>query len=450
MMRACFAALTAAALATGGAVAQEEGAGVDIDIVEVVSPGGITAWLYEDHTIPIVTLEGSFRGGAALDPPEQAGATALMATLLDEGAGELDATGYAEALEAIASSVSFGSSADDVSVSATTLAENVEETFALLRLALVEPRFDGAAFARNQARQLAGLRADESDPNRIASRAFWSAAFPDHPYERPSDGLPETVEALEPADMRAAHQRALARDRLMLSVVGAITPEELGPLLDETFGELVEEGPALPEPEDAEIDGSVRVIDFDIPQSVVVFGHRGIPRDDPDFVPAFVLDHVLGGGGFGSRLTEELREKRGLTYGISTYLAPNDLGWLYLGGFSSANARVAEAIELVRAEWDRAAAEGVTEEELEKAKRYLTGAYPLRFDGNARIAGQLLGLQTAGLGIDYVNERNALVEAVTLEDIQRVAERLLDPEALSFVVVGRPDGVAATGGGAVN
>jgi zinc protease len=186
------------------------------------------------------------------------------------------------------------------------------------------------------------------------------------------------------------------------------------------------------------------VIELAIPQSVVAFGHAGIPRDDPDFTPAFVLDHVLGGGGFGSRLTAEVRERRGLTYGIYTYLAPNDLGWLYMGSFSSANDRVAEAIELVRAEWAHTAAEGITADELERAKQFLTGAYALRFDGNARIASQLLGLQIAGLGPDYVNERNALVEAVTLEDIRRVAGRLLDPEDLSFVIVGQPKGVEAT------
>jgi zinc protease len=416
----------------------------EIEITPVTSPGGITAWLYEDHTIPIVTLEASFRGGASVEDPEQAGVTSLMASLLSEGAGDLDASAFAEATESLASSMSFSASADGVSVSMTTLAANLDETFELLRSALTEPRFDPDAFARTQARQLATLRADASDPNRIAARAFYADAFPGHPYATPADGLPETVEALDREAVIATHGRALTRDRLMVAVVGAIEPEDLALRLDEVFGALPQEGPLLPEPAEAEIAGSVSVIDLGIPQSVVMFGHAGIPRDDEDFIPAFVMDHILGGGGFGSRLTEEIRERRGLTYGIYTYLAPGDYGWLYLGSFSASNERVAEAVALVRAEWARLAAEGVTEEELDAAKRYLTGAYPLRFDGNARIASQLLGLQTAGLGIDYVNERNALVEAVTTEDIARVADRILDPEMLTFVVVGRPEGLEAT------
>ncbi len=392
-----------------------------------------------------MTLEGSFRGGAALDPADKAGATALMASLLDKGAGGMDATSYAAALEELASSVSFSATADGVSLSMTTLAENREESFGLLQLALIEPTFGEKALERSRARQLAVLRGDASDPNRVAMRTFWAEAFPDHPYAVPPDGLPETVEALTREDVAAQHGQALARDRLMLAVVGAIGPEELAPLLDETFGALPAEGPPLPEVAEAAVDGGVEVIEFPIPQSVVVFGHGGIPRDDPDFIPAYVLDHILGGGGFGSRLTEELREKRGLTYGIYTALMSNDFGQLYLGSFSSANDRVAEAIDLVRAEWERAAQGGVTAAELDAAKRYLTGAYPLRFEGNARIAAQLLGLQVAGLGIDYVNERNDLVEAVTLEDVARIATRLLDPEALSFVIVGQPAGLETDG-----
>jgi zinc protease len=415
-----------------------------IEITLVTSPGGISAWLYEDHTIPIVTLEASFRAGAVLDPEGQEGVTALMTALLEEGAGDLDATAFAEARESLAARFSFDSSLDALSVSATMLAENRDEALDLLRSALVEPRFDTAAIERVRGQLLASLRADSANPHRLATRAFNAQAFDGHPYARPSDGAEETVAALNRDQIRAARAAALTTDRLAIAVVGAIGPDELGPLLDHVFGDLPRQGPPLPPVATAEAPGTVTVIDLDIPQSVVTFGHAGIARDDPDFIPAFVLDHILGGGGFGSRLTEEIRERRGLTYGISTWLAPNDFGWLYLGGFSSANDRVAEALDLVRAEWGRIAAEGVTEAELDAAKRYLTGAYALRFDGNARIAGQLLGLQNAGLDRGYVNRRNDLVEAVSLDDIRRVADRLIDPEALTFVVVGRPVGVQAT------
>ena len=425
---------TAAALPARAAIA----------IQEVTSPGGITAWLYEEHTIPILTIEASFLGGAALDPAGQEGAVSLMAALLEEGAGARDATAFAEAREALAARFGFSAGRDEVSVSAEMLSEGREASLELLRSALVAPRFDAPAFERVRAQTVSMLRSDETDPDRIAGQAFRAAAFPGHPYARPVDGTAESVAALDLAAVRAAHGAALVRDRLRVAVVGDITAAELAPLLDRLFGALPRSGPPLPPVAEARASGTLEVIDLDIPQSVVVFGHGGIPRDDPDFIPAFVMDHILGGGGFGSRLTDELREERGLTYGIYTYLAPDEFGPLYLGRFASANARVAEAIELVREAWADMAAEGATAAELEAAKRYLTGAYPLRFDGNGRIAGQLLGLQTAGLGIDYVNERNALVEAVTLQDLRRVAARVLQPDQLTFVVVGRPEGLEPT------
>jgi zinc protease len=415
-----------------------------IGITPVTSPGGISAWLYEDQTIPIVTIEASFRAGSVLDPEGQEGVTALMTALLEEGAGDLDATAFAEAREALAARFSFGASLDAVSVSATMLAENRDATLDLLRSALVAPRFDAAAIERVRGQLLASLRAEASNPRRLASRAFLARAYEGHPYARPSDGIEATVASLTRDQILAAREAALTTDRLAVAVVGAIGPEELGPLLDRLFGDLPRQGPPLPPVAEVTAPGTVTVIDLDIPQSVVMFGHAGIARDDPDFIPAVVLDHILGGGGFGSRLTEEIRERRGLTYGIATWLATNDLGWLYLGSFSSGNGTVAEALDLVRAEWARISTDGVSDAELDAAKRYLTGAYALRFDGNARIAGQLLGLQIAGLDPDYVNRRNALVEAVTLDDLRRVVDRLIDPEALTFVVVGRPEGVDAT------
>jgi zinc protease len=418
-------------------------AAAEIAIQPVTSPGGITAWLYEEHTLPMLNIEASFRGGSALDPPDGAGAASMMAELLGEGAGERDATAFAEAREALAARLGASAGADSVDVSAQVLSENRDTSLELLRSALVEPRFDPDAVERVRARMLSAARADETDPDAIAGRAFYAAAFPGHPYARPPDGTPESIAALDLPALRAAHAATLVRDRLRVAVVGDITAAELGPLLDRLFGALPATGPPLPPVADPATPGTLRVIDFDIPQSVVLFGHGGIALDDPDFVPAYVMDHILGGGGFGSRLTDEVREKRGLTYGIGTWLASGDFGRLYMGAFSTANARVGDAIGIVRAEWRRMAEEGVTAEELDAAKRYLTGAYPLRFDGNGRIAAQLLALQTSGRDADYVNRRNALVEAVTAEDVARVARRLLRPDELTFVVVGRPEGLAS-------
>lgn len=412
-----------------------------IDIQSVTSPGGITAWLVEEQSIPLAAIELRFMGGANEDEPGQRGVTNLMVGLLEEGAAERDARAFAEAAETLASRMSFDAGADGVSVGLEFLTENRDESVALLRDALVAPRFDADAVERVREQVLAGLAAAESDPQEIAQRTLAGLSYPGHPYGTPIEGRPETVAALDMADLRAAHARALTRDRVLVGVTGDITAEELGPLLDTLLGDLPEHaGAEVPQAEDA-LPGGVTIVDFPSPQSVVLFGHEGIPFDDPDYFPAFVLNHVLGGSGFSSRLMTEVREERGLTYGIGTFLAPRELGAQILGQFASSNATVAEAIGLVRAQWDALSREGVSAEELAQAKTFLTGAYPLRFDGNRNIAGILVGMQENGLPIDYADTRNARVEAVTAEDVARVAERVLRPDDLHFVVVGQPEGV---------
>ena len=439
-MSALFRRAAAALLLAAAAAASP--ARAEITIIPVTSPGGLRAWLYEDHTIPMVTVESSFLGGAALDPDGREGACVLMTGLLEEGTGDLDSTAFAERREDLAAGFGFDCGRDDVSISLHTLSENRDASVELLRAALVAPRFDAASIERVRGQVIAGIDSDATDPSAIAGAAFARMAFPGHPYSRPVDGTAESVRGLDRAAIQAAHDATMARDRLRIAVVGDITPAELGPMLDRLYGDLPASGPALPPVAEPRLPGKLQVIDFDVPQSQVVFGQHGLARDDPDFIPAFVMDYILGGGGLGSRLSTEVREKRGLTYGINTMLVPNDFGALYVGQFASANATAAQAIDLVRAEWTRMG-EGVSEAELDAAKQYLTGAYPLRFSGNGSIARQLLAIQVAGLDIDYVNRRNGLVEAVTAEDVSRVARRLLDPKELSFVVVGRPEGLPA-------
>jgi zinc protease len=431
-------------LAAGLALALAVPVRAEIGIQEVVSPGGIRAWLYEDRSIPMLNIEASFRGGATLDPAGQEGVVSLMAALLGQGAGELDATAFAETRELLAARLRFRAGRDSVRVSAQMLSESRAATLELLRQALVAPRFDPEPVERLRRQRLSGLRAEATHPNALAARAFRETVFPgDHPYARPVEGTLESVPGLDAAALRAAHGAALARDRLQVAVVGDIGAAELGPLLDAVFGGLPEAGAPLPAPAEVVSPGGVTLVDLDIPQTVVLFGQIGIPRDDPDFIAAYVMNHMLGGGGFAGRLMQEVRERRGLSYGISTRLASDDLAWLLMGRFSTGNARAAEALAVVRDEWRRMAEGGVSEAELAAAKRYLTGAYPLRFDGNGRIAEQLIQMQVDGRPIGWVNQRNALVEAVTVEDVARVARRLLQPDALTVVLVGRPAGLGA-------
>lgn len=413
-----------------------------VEIEEVVSPAGVTAWLVQDSSIPFVALELRFQGGASLDAEGKRGAINLMTGLLEEGAGQRDAQGFAAARDDLAASFGFDVGDEALAVSARFLTENRDAAVDLLHEALTAPRFDADAVERVRAQVISGIRSDAKDPGSIAGRGFDAMAFGDHPYGTPTSGTEDSVAALDRDDLLEAHRRVLARDRVHVAAVGDIDAETLGLLIDRLLAGLPETGAPMPPKATFALPPGVTVIDYDAPQSVVIFGHEGLDRHDPDFFAAYVLNHILGSGSFGSRLMDELREKRGLTYGAASYLVPMDLSATWQGSFSSANDKVAEAVALVRSEWARMAASGVTEAELDAARTYLTGAYPLRFDGNAPIARILVGMQMQGLPIDYVENRNDMIEAVTHADVARVAARALRPEALHFVVVGRPEGLA--------
>jgi len=414
----------------------------DVDIQEITSPGGIGAWLVEDHSIPFVALEIHFDGGSALDASGKRGAINLMTGLLEEGSGEMTAQEFQAAREALAATFEFNVYDDGLSVSSRFLTENRDAAVALLRQALVEPRFDQDAIDRVRGQVLAGIAAEEKNPNRMAGRAFYAAAFGDHPYGSSQNGTADSVAALTRDDMLAAHAATLVQSRANVSAVGDITAAELGAIVDKLLGALPVDGPALPPRVDFGLSGGTTVIPYPIPQSVALFGHAGIKRDDPDFFAAYILNTILGGSGRQSILMDEVREKRGLTYGVYTYLVPRDHTEMMLGSVASSNDRIAEAIAVIRDQWRRVATEGVTQEQLDSANTYLTGEYPLRFDGNRKIAGIMVGMQVQGLPTDYVTNRNDYINAVTLADVNRVAAYLLQPDALHFTVVGQPEGLA--------
>ena len=410
-------------------------------VQEIRTPGGITVWTVQSPDIPFVALELRFRGGTALDGPAKAGAVNLMTALLEEGSGDLDAQGFAAARDALAAEFRFGASTDSVSVSARFLTENRDQAVALLRQALVSPVFDKPSIERVRGQVLSGLKADERDPGALADRKFDQIAFPDHPYGQPSDGTIATVTSLSRDDILAAHKGALARDRVHVAAVGDIAPADLAALVDSLLAGLPETGAPLPGRANVALGGGVTVEPFPGPQSVIVFGHAGIPRTDPDFFAAFVAAEAFGGGRFSARLMTEVREKRGLTYGISAGLVPLDQADLVAGQMATANGTVAQSIQVIRDEWTKLATEGLTPAELDATKTYLTGSYPLRFDGNGPIARILVGLQMQGYPVDYPASRNARIEAVTLDDVRRVAALVFRPDSLHFVVVGSPEGL---------
>lgn len=416
----------------------------EVNIKEMTTPGGIDAWLVEEHSIPFVALELRFQGGTSLDPQDKDGVTNLMVGLLEEGAGDMDARAFARETEALAASFSYDASDDSVGISARFLTENRDEAVALLRESLLNPSFDQSAIDRVRSQVNSIIRSNQKDPRDIAGDAFAKLVYGDHPYGRAEYGTLDSVAELTREDIVNAHRAALTRDRLYVSAVGDITEQELAALLDDLLLDLPETGADLPGTADINMPGGIQIVEFDTPQSVVMFGQPGIDRDDPDFFAAYILNHILGGGSFESRLMQEVREKRGLTYGVYSYLANKDNADLWLGSVASANGRVAESIDVIRSEWDRLRSDGVTQAELNDAKTYLTGAYPLRFDGNAPIANIAVSMQMDGLDADYISNRNDMVNSVTLEDVNRVAQELVDPAKLTFVVVGQPEGLTSS------
>ena len=409
------------------------------EIPEVTSPSGIKAWLVEDHSIPFTALNLAFRGGASLDAPGKRGAINLMTHTLEEGAGEMDATAFAAATEDLGARITFDVSDDALVVSSQLLTENRDQAAALIGAALSDPLFAEDAVARVKGQVMSLVRSEENDPNAIARTALAKSIWGAHPYGSSINGTVDTLTPLGPQDMVEAKNRVIARDRVIVGAAGDITPEELGLLIDGILSGLPETG-TVPLPDQASFspDAATEVIDWDSPQTVVAFALPGPEMDDPDYFAAFVANRIFGGGGFSSRLMEEIREKRGLTYGVYTALVNGVYGPSWMGGMSSSNASVAEAVTLLRGELARMA-DGVSDKELADAKTYLTGEYPLRWDGNGKIAGILAGMQLIGLPIDYPEKRSAMIEAVTAEDVARVSAERLTDEHLHLVLVGRPE-----------
>ena len=435
----------AAALLWAAALLSAAAPAAATEVTRVVSPGGVEAWLVEAHAIPILSVKIAFRGGAALDPDGKEGLANLVSGLLDEGAGALDSQAFQARLEDHAIHLGFSARLDTFTASLKTLSENTDTAFEMLRLALTEPRFDAEPVERVRRQIEVQLKRLAEDPDDIAQRTWFEAAFPGHPYGRPVVGTPASLARISIDDLGAFVRANLARDRLYIGVAGDITPERLAALLDATFGGLPQAGadravaaaePAAP--------GRLIVVERDIPQSIVVFGGQGLVRKHPDFYTAYVMNHILGGGGFTSRLKEEVREKRGLAYGVYSYLSPYDHAALYLGGVATENARIAETLAIIRAEFALMREKGVTAAEIADAKTYLTGSFPLRLDTNDKIARMLVGIQLDDLGIDYIERRNDYIEAVTLDDVNRVAATLLRPQALEVVIVGKPEGIEPT------
>lgn len=411
-------------------------------VQKVVTPGGITAWLVESYAVPLVALEFSLRGGAAQDPADKPGLATLLAALLDEGAGSYDARGFHRAIDELAIHLGFGADRDSISGHLQTLSKNTDKAFELLKLALVDAHLAEPDVARVRSQLVAELKRDANDPDAMAARAFRDAAFPDHPYGRPVRGDLSSIDTLSRADLVALRERLFARKDLKIAVVGAIDAQTLSDRLDATFGafamanDLIEVPPTI-----VAGAGARHIVTLDVPQTTIRFGRTGVTKRDPDYFAVVVANHIFGGGSFTARLFKEVREKRGMAYSVYAQLNEYDQCPMLIGAAATRNERAGEALRVIEEEARRYAEEGPTEDELDKAKKFLIGSYALRFDTSTKIASQLVHLQMDGFEPSYLDERNGKIAAVGIEDARRAAKKLLGDGKLLVTMVGRPEGV---------
>ncbi|KRQ93195.1 MULTISPECIES: M16 family metallopeptidase [Bradyrhizobium] len=412
-------------------------------IQRLVSPGGIEAWFVQDATVPLIAMEYAFSGGASQDPAGKPGVGNLVADLLDEGSGDLDSKTYHERLDRRAIKLSFSATRDHFRGSLRMLKDNKDEAYDLLRMALTSARFEPADVERIRAQVISTLRRESTNPSSLADRKFLEVAFGDHPYGRPATGTLDSVPKIEIADLKDYARRILAKDTLRIVVVGDVDPDTLGKLLDKTFGALPAKAELTPIPDVVAAKPPQRAfIPLDVPQTVVTFGGPGINRHDPEFMAAGVVNHILGGGGLSSRLFKEVREKRGLAYSIHEALLWMDHSALFIGNTGTRADRAGETVDAVEKEIRRIAEEGPTQQELDEAKSYLKGSQMLALDTSSKLAQALLQYQLDKLPIDFIEKRNAIVDAVTLDDTRRVAKKLWG-DGLLTVMVGRAPQAAA-------
>jgi zinc protease len=412
-------------------------------IQHLISPGGIEAWFVQDATVPLIAMEYAFGGGATQDPADKPGVGNMVADLIDEGSGDLDSKTFHERLDRRAIELSFTSTRDSFRGSLRMLKDNRDEAFDLLRLALTSPHFESSDVERIRTQILSGLRRDTSSPTALASRKFLEMEFGDHPYGRQSNGTLESVPTITVADMKDYVRRVLARDTLKIAVVGDVDPATLGKLLDQTFGGLPAKASLTPVADvDAAKPPQRAFIPLDVPQTVVTFGGPGLKRADPNFMAGYIVNHILGGGTLSSRLYHEVREKRGLAYSVFESLLWMDHSALFVGNTGTRADRAGETVEAINKEVRRMAEDGPTQLELDEAKSYLKGSQMLALDTSSKLASALLQYQLDKLPIDYIEKRNAIVDAVTLDDAKKASQRLWG-QGLVTVIVGRaPQAVA--------
>lgn len=411
-----------------------------LDIQEVTSPSGLKAWLVEDHTVPVVSVRFLFKNaGATNDPLNKQGVSQILSNTLDEGAGDLDSKAFQEKLNDHSISLGFQSTRDDFGGSIKTLTKYQGEAFDLLTLALTKPRFDRDAVGRMVDSNLVRIRSNMTDPEWMSARLTNSVIYGDHPYAMNTGGTLSSLPRITPNDLRTKFKTQFGQDNLMVTVAGDMTATEVGAMLDKVFGQLPKTS-TVTKVDDVVFDNqpSVSLYEQNIPQTVINMVIPGIKHTDPDYHAAEVMDFVLGSSGFGSRLTEEVREKRGLTYGIYSGLAEMDHSATLSIGTATRNDMAPEVLDITLKVMAGMTEGKITEKELTDAKSYLIGSIPLQLTSTDRISAILMGLLSDGLPADYMEQRSAAIEKLNVDDILRVSKRILELKNIKIIMVGHP------------
>lgn len=403
-----------------------------------VTDNGITVLLLERRALPFITVHATVRAGSVFEPEELAGLANITADLLTEGTTRRTATEISEEIDFVGGSLSSSGGIDYSSASVKILSRDREKGFELLADILINPSFPPEEIERMRSQIKAGIISKEDEPSTVAAEKFNELLFGGHPYSRPAEGTLESVERIKRDEIVSFHRAFYRPNNTIMAVVGDIDKKELKRLLGKHFGEWKKGEIEPPDYEKAKPlkKRIVKVIDKGITQANIQLGHLGIKRENPDFYAAYVMNYILGGGGFVSRLMTEIRDNRGLVYSVYSYFNPLKDPGSFKVGIQTKNETAREAIQEAINQIRKIAEKGVTEKELRDAKDYLVGSFPLKFTTNKKIASYLTYMEIYNLGPDYLDRFPVIIENLTVDDINRAARRYLDPESYLLVIVG--------------
>ncbi len=408
-----------------------------MNVTEIKTKNQVKFWFVEDNSIPIVSVNFSFSGGAFFDKIGKEGTSSFLASLLDEGAGNLDSIKFQNRMDEIGMKMSFSSSKDSFSGNFQIISENKKEGFELLRIAITKPRLEAKDIEKIRNQIVSSLKLKEIDISNLATQKFHETFFSSHNFGRNVDGTVSSIKKISKNDLEDYLESNLAISNLVIGVSGNVKVAEIESLIDNTFGNLL---PSVKHqvkiPKKSDLPKGLLIEKKDFPQSAVLFGHKGLERNNKDFFAARIVNYVLGGGGFQSRMYKNVREKKGLVYSIYSYLVPYKNNDIVLGGFQTKNETVYEAISLVKDEWDKIGKNGITQKEFKEAKTYYKGSFSRNFTSTSSISSLLMTVQEYGLDQNYFKNRNKIIDSLTLKEVNIVAKNLFKKDNLYFTIVG--------------